>query len=286
VTTIGFREVQEFGVAEKVFTIGIALLGVGVVLYTLSTLMGSAVEGQLASMLGRRRMDRRIRRMEGHVVLCGWGRVGKAIAKDLTAKRRPFVVVEADATRVAGVEYPLVLGDATDDDVLRQAGIERASALVATLDTDAANLFLTLSAKALRPDLFVVARAREEATIDKLTRAGADRVVNPQQIGGARMAAFLTQPHVAEFVDVVMHDRTAEFRLAEVPLPAGSPLAGLTLEETGVRERTGALVLALRTSTGEFVPNPRRDSRLEPGHILIAVGTPDELRCLAELAGG
>lgn len=284
VTTVGFRELDTFGDAEKLFTIVVMLVGIAVVLYTFSALMGMAVEGQLRDAVGRRRNTRRVRTMRDHVVLCGWGRVGRAIAAALAHEGRPFVVVDSDPTRLEGLDHPTVLGDATDDEVLRAAGVERASALVATLDSDAANLFVTLSARAMHPSLFVVARARDEAAIGKLTLAGADRVVNPQELGGARIAAFITQPHVAEFVDVVMHDRGMEFRLEEVLLTPGSPLAGLTVHEARLRDRTGALVLALRTPGGAFATNPRSDTRMEVGQVVIAVGTPGQLASLVALA--
>ena len=140
------------------------------------------------------------------------------------------------------------------------------------------NLFITLSGRALRPDLFIVARAREESSVEKLTRAGADRVVNPQEIGGARIAAFLLQPHVTEFLDVVMHDRSIELRLEEVTIPPDSRLAGRTLRQAHVRDETGALILAVREGDGTFLTNPDPDRELVAGQILIAIGTDDQLR--------
>jgi len=192
--------------------------------------------------------------------------------------------VESDAERMAGEACDVVVGDATDDSVLEAAGIDRAAALVAAVDSDAANSFIVLSARALRDDLFIVARARSKESVDKLRRAGADRIVNPQSIGGARMAAFVLQPHVAEFLDVVMHERTLEFRLEEVPVPDGSPLAGSTIGESSLRDRTGALVLALRDTGGRFRTNPRSDTRIEPGEVIIAIGTQAELDALVALA--
>jgi len=186
---------------------------------------------------------------------------------------------------VASQPHDVVVGDATDDAILQAAGIEHAAALVAAVDSDAANSFIVLSARALRDDLFIVARARSQDSQEKLRRAGADRIVNPQSIGGARMAAFVLQPHVAEFLDVVMHERTLEFRLEEVQVPAGSPLAGSTIGESALRDRTGALVLALRDPDGSFRTNPRSDTRIEPGEVIIAIGTQAELDALVELAG-
>ncbi|MGD9793877.1 MAG: TrkA family potassium uptake protein [Acidimicrobiia bacterium] len=285
VATVGFREVQPLDGTGKVFTMVLILLGVGSALYAFTVMLEVVVEGHLGTLVGRRRMDRQIASMQGHVIVCGWGRVGKAIARDLAASGRDFVVIDESAERVSGIDHPVVVGDATNDDVLRSAGIERASALVAAIATDAANLFVTLSGRALAPQLFIVARARDEASIDKLRRAGADRVVNPQELGGARMAAFVRQPHVAEFVDVVMHERSMEFRLEEVVLSARSPISGTTLRDAHIRDRTGALVLALRDGAGRFTTNPAPDARLEAGNVLIAIGTPDELAHLATLAG-
>jgi voltage-gated potassium channel len=157
---------------------------------------------------------------------------------------------------------------------------------VAALDTDAGNLFVTVSARALRPDLFIVARVRVDESIEKLRRGGADRVVNPQSIGGARMAAFVLQPHVTEFLDVVMHDRDIEFRLEEVTVAPDSPIVGDSLRDAQIRARTGALVLALRDENGEFSTNPSPDARLGGGQVLIAIGTPQELTALADLVDG
>ena len=158
-----------------------------------------------------------------------------------------------------------VCGDATDDAVMTAAGLERAATLVTAVDSDAANLFITLSARDRRPDLFIVSRVRDEANEAKLRQAGADRVVNPQQIGGGRIAALALAPNVADFLDVVMHDGSLEFRLADVAVPEASPLAGQSLREAHVRDQTGALVLAIRDEDGEFTTNPRPGDRAAAG---------------------
>jgi voltage-gated potassium channel len=286
VTTVGFREVQPLSTAGKVFTIVLILLGVGTALYALGVLIQTLVGGELHDVFGRRRMDRRIAELHDHVIVCGWGRVGRAIAKDVGDGGAPLVIVDTEAQRLESSPHPVVVGDATDDDVLHRAGVDRARALVAALDSDAGNLFVTLSARALRPDLFIVARVRVEDSVEKLRRAGADRIVNPQSIGGARMAAFVLQPHVTEFLDVVMHDRDIEFRLEEVTVPANSPVAGRTLREAQIRDLTGALVLALRDERGGFSTNPSPDARISGGEVLIAIGTPAELVALAALVEG
>lgn len=230
-------------------------------------------------------MERTINSMQNHVIICGSGRVGRSIASEVSDAGRPLVVIDNDPERLAETPYPTVLGDATEDSVLTAAGIERAAALIAAVDADAANSFIILSARSMRPDLFIVARARSTDSEEKLRRAGADRVVNPQQIGGTRMAAFVLRPHVSDFVDIVMHDRNLEFRLEELTLGATSPIAGKTLREAQVRDLTGALVLAVREVQGNLRTNPSPDSTIEAGDLLIAIGTQSELSALAALVG-
>jgi len=194
------------------------------------------------------------------------------------------VVVDRDAERLNEVPYPYVHGDVTDDSTLVQAGIERATSLVAALETDADNLYLTLASRSIRPDLQIIARARNESSEPKLIRAGANRVVNPQQLGGDRMAALVTQPHVVDFMDVVMHDGTLEFRLEEVTVSPESLLGGSTLSAVRVHDRTGALVLAIRRPDGSFVTNPSAHTPIEAGDVLISVGTAEQLESLTRIA--
>jgi voltage-gated potassium channel len=286
VTTVGFREVQPLSSAGKIFTIVLIVLGVGTALYTLGVVIETVLEGQLPDVFGRRRMEHKITGMSDHVVVCGWGRVGKAVVRELAAQRAQTVIIDNDASRLDDAPGPVVLGDATEDDVLERAGLKRARALVAALQTDAGNLFVTLSGRALRPELFIVARVRLEENEDKLLRAGANRVVNPQSIGGARMAAFVLQPHVTEFLDVVMHERGIEFRLEEITVPEGSPIAGCSIRDAHIRDRTGALVLALRDEAGSFTTNPQPDTVIRAGEVIIAIGTQGDLNALEELVTG
>lgn len=267
---------------EQVLTIVVIVLGVGTALYTASAMVGLVVEGRLSESMRRRRMEREIAAMRDHVIVCGWGRVGKTAAEHVRGYGGQVVVIDNDSERTADVEVPHVLGDAREDASLRAAGIASARALVAAIADDADNLFVTLSARNLKPDLFIVARARVASSEAKLLQAGADRVVNPQHIGGARMAAFTNQPHVAEFLDVVMHDGSLDLRIEEVAIPPASPVAGATLREAHLRDRTGALVLAIRSAGGAFNTNPDPGVVLEPDTVLIAVGTSAQLDALGE----
>jgi voltage-gated potassium channel len=191
VTTVGFREVQPLSSAGKIFTIVLILVGVGTALYTLTVLLETFVEGHFLRHMEGRRMERTIARLHDHVIICGWGRVGRASAAQLVAAGQKVVVVDRDGDRLEDVPHPFVLGDIDTDEVLLAAGIQRAKALVAALADDADNVYATLSARALRPDLVIIARARSEESMPKLYRAGADEVVNPQLIGGRRMASFV-----------------------------------------------------------------------------------------------
>lgn len=285
ITTVGYREIvgSDPTTAEQLFTMAVILTGVGTVLYTFTLGVQVVVEGQLREFVGRRRMDKQIARMEGHVIVCGWGRVGRAVATDLRRTGQEVVVVDIDAERVRGLDIPTVVGDATLDTTLRAAGIERAAALVAALHGDAENLFVTLSSRALRDDLFIVARARQDESIPKLDRAGADRVVNPQELGAARMAAFVARPHVAEFIDAVMHERSMAFRMEEVAIRPGSALAGTRLGDADLHRRAGVLVLAVRSTDGRFAPNPEPGTVLDPGSVVIAVGTDTDFARLADV---
>lgn len=284
VTTVGLGPVKALHTSGKVFTIVLVLVGVGTALYTFSAVLELLIEGHMRELVRRRRMEREIAGMSGHVLVCGWGRVGREVARFLANSGRQVVVVDRNPERLAEVPYPTVLGDVTEDRTLEAAGIGRAGALIAALETDADNLFLTISGRTIRPDLQIIARARNETSEPKLRRAGADRVVNPQQIGGDRMAALVIQPHVVDFMDVVMHDGSLEFRLEEVAVGPRSPLTGSTLSAARVHDQTGALVLAIRRQDGSFVTNPSAHTAIEDGDVLISVGTAPQLEELGRFA--
>ncbi|MET8872088.1 potassium channel protein [Nocardia sp. NPDC004604] len=285
ITTVGFREVHPLNAVGMVFTMLLILVGAGTALYLFGVVLEALIEGHLRQQMERRRMDRRIDRMSGHVIVCGWGRVGRSCVQYLSGLGKQIVIVDRDPARLQDLEYPNVLGDVTDDSILQAAGIGRAQALIAALDSDADNVYVTLSSRALRHDLVIIARARTEDSKSKLLRAGANRAVNPQLIGGRRMAAFALQPNVAEFLDVVMHDDTLDYRIEEVEIVPGSPLVGRSLKDSALRQTTGALVLAIRTATGQFIANPTGETTLKADTILIVLGTPAQLDAIRTLGG-
>lgn len=284
VSTVGFSEEFRRTTASEVFTIVLILAGVGTVLFAFGEVLEVVIAGALGDVVARRKMERDIERMRDHVVVCGWGRIGRAVVANLVAGGQEVVVVDADPTRLDGETLPHVVGDATEDAVLRRAGIERARGLAAFTSNDATNVYLTLSGRSLAPDLFILARARLAESEPKLRRAGADRVINPQAIGGARAAAFLLHPHAAEFIDVVTHDADTAYRLADLVLTPTSPFIGRTLRDAHIRDRSGALVLAVRLPDGRFLTNPDPDRVLTAGDVLILIGTDDQLTGVRALA--
>lgn len=287
VSTVGYREVGAFGARHQVFSIFLILGGTGIALYTLGVLIDTMFEARIAGDFRRRRMRREIDRIRGHVILCGFGQVGEAICEEMTRSGRQVVIVDRSLPdRVDGSsEIPMVQGDATDDGVLQRAGLERARTLVLALGSDVDNLFVALTARLANPGIFIVARANHEATIGKLRQAGADRVVNPNQIGGAHMAALVAQPDVVDFLDVVMRDGEFEVRMAHFEIASGSQLAGCAVGEADIWRRTGTTILAIRRDE-TFITTLDGRMVLNPGDIVIALGTVGHLDQLQAHAAG
>lgn len=279
VATVGYTEFFNDTASTEIFTIVLIVLGVGTVLYNLGVLAEALTEGHVRQYLWRRRMDRTIEGYSGHVIVCGYGRVGNSATEHLLDTGQRVVLVDRDADRLEASELPYVCGDASADDVLHQAGIMRARALICALDTDAETTYATLSARALRPDLVIISRARTIDSKNKLVLAGATRAVNPQLIGGRRMASFALYADVAEFLDEVMHDDDAEHRIQGVRILDGSPFAGREIGDLDVAGRFGAQLLAVRApSKGPFTATPGPATRVEIGSTLIVFGTPEQVQ--------
>lgn len=284
VATVGFREVRPLTTAGQLFTIVLIFLGVGTVLYNLGVIVEALTEGHLREYLERRRMDRRIAQLNDHVIICGYGRVGRAAAGHLVATGHDVVVVDTDETRLVDAAIPHLVGNALADATLIAAGIDRAQALIVALDTDTDTVYVTLSARALRADLVIISRARTLDAKEKMVLAGATRAVNPQLIGGRRMASFALHGDVAEFVDVVMHDEDESHHIQQIRLPEGAASAGQSLADLDLYRRSGAQVLGLRMpAKGSFLANPPPETVLRPGMTLIALGNTDQIATLVRL---
>ncbi|MCC7367273.1 MAG: potassium channel protein [Chloroflexi bacterium] len=280
--TVGFGEIHPLTQQGRAFTIGLIVLGVGGALYLLTTMMQFVFEGHLGRNLERRRMDRRIEHLRDHFILCGLGRVGRQVARDFEDAKVPFVVIDSDQAAIdslASLGYLWVRGDATDDDVLRRAGVERARGLVTCVQSDADNIFVTLSARALRSDLFIVARGNNDDATPKLRRAGADRVVSPYSIGGRQMAMLATRPAAVEFVDRVLGRADIDLLLEDVTVREGSILVGKTVREVGQEIAPGITILAIRRRL-QLVTQPPPDAKVGAGDDLVAIGTSAQLEAL------
>lgn len=256
------------------------MLGTGSVLYTLGLLVDTLIEGSLNNELRRRRMMRDIERLDGHVIIAGWGRMGHAIARSVGRAGQDIVVIDREPVDDLS-DHAVVIGEATEDEVLREAGIENAKTLIAALSSDADNLFVTLSARSIRPDLFIVAKTSDQKNEQKFFQAGADRVVNPHEIGGSRMAALAMQPHAAEFLDEILHDDSHDVAVQEIPVKDGSamvdrPLLDLVYDDSGHRP----LVIAIRGKDGRYHTNPAPSTRLRCDEVIIALGSVEDLRVL------
>jgi voltage-gated potassium channel len=284
VTTVGFREVQPMHTAGRVFTMFLILLGVGVALYILVGIVTLVVEGKLGLALGERRMRAKIQALRNHYILCGFGRVGEEIGREFHDRGIPFVVVESNAESIRRARqrgFLLVDGDAASDAVLIEAGIEHARCLLAASDSDAGNTYIILTAKAIRPDILVVARAGQPSNQQKMSRAGADRVISPYLIGGRRMALSALQPLVVDFVDTLVGGGgPGEHIIAEVVATQECGIAGCTLADV-LRGTTNANILAIHRATGEIVVGPRDSEVVDIGDRLIVMGLESDLAALA-----
>jgi voltage-gated potassium channel len=287
ITTVGFKEVHPLSDAGRIFSILIIIGGVGGALYVLTNIMGYILEGQFGITVGRRRMKNRIARLKNHFILCGYGRVGEEIAQAFSEEGVPFIVITNDEDHVARAEkegYLCLFGDATSDEVLKEAGIERAHGLVSAVGTDTDNTFITLSAREMHPDLFIEARSSSPESEGKLRRAGADRVISPHAIGGRRMAMLALRPAVVDFIDTVTYGRGRELELENVDVAGGSLLVGRTMAQA--RSKDGITVLAMRKKSGKLLANPPGEEIIEDGDRLIVIGTKKRLAALESLFEG
>jgi voltage-gated potassium channel len=277
-TTVGFGTAQGLRTDVLLFTGGLALLGVSLFATILGLATTAIVEGRVSLFSRSRRMQRRTDQLNNHFIVCAYGRVGRSIARELQAEGLPFVVVDSKTELQADLDRDGVcylLGSPSDEQVLRQAGIERARGLICAVDSDAENVYITLVARSLRPELPIVARAAEDQSADRLYRAGASKVVSPYVTSGRRMANLAIRPHVVDFFDIARAGQP-DLRLEELVITAGSPLAGRSL-----RELTGpAVPLLLRRHDGQLLANPAPELHLHPGDTLVVYGEAGALRPL------
>lgn len=283
-TTVGFGEVQPLSAYGQIFTIGLIVTSIGIAGYVISQLTAFVVEGEIKRIFQGRKMDKHIAALNNHIILCGAGRTGLHIAEEFHRTRTPFVVIEQDQEaledllRLDGLLY--LQEDATQDETLILAGVQRAKGLVTTLSEDKDNIFVTLCARSLNPKLRIIARLVEEKNAELLRKAGADEIVSPNAIGGLRMASVMLRPEVVSFLDEMLRVTGQTLRLEEMHVDDTPGFLNCSLGEANIRRRTGLLVVAVKSQKSGYQFNPGAETILRSGDILIVIGTEEQLNSL------
>ena len=287
ISTVGFSETRPLSPLGRIFTGTMIVMGAGATAYTFSTIADYIVSGEFRRILRRRRMQNRIDKFDGHFIVCGYGRVGSQVVKELLESNTKLVVIEIQTSLLVELEnlgVILVEGNATEDSVLTRAGIEKAVGICCCLPTDSDNVFVVLTARVLNPNLTIISRANSHESEHKLQIAGADHVINPYVTSGHRMARQLLHPNIVEFMDVVMHRGKVNILIEDIRVSDESTLRDQTVAGTEIRRKIGANILAVRRFENEIFMNPGVDFRLQAGDTLIALGTLDQLDLLASMA--
>lgn len=285
-TTVGYGDITPQTPEGKIAVVLTILVGVGLFGVLIGSITEMMVEGQLRHVLGRKRVEKEITSLKDHFIVCGFGRIGKIVCRELHHSSVPFVVIENDTETIRHLdeeEYLYLEGDATEDAILEKAGIDHARGLVAVLGTDAENVYLTMSARDLNRKLMIVARGEDERTSRKLSRAGASRVVSPAEIGGRRMAHTILKPNVIDFIEATTRAGT-EIDLEEIHIHESSRFTGKTLADSGIREEFDLIIVAIRKPDGRMTFNPSHLSVIQADDVLITMGPSENQGRLAEAA--
>lgn len=283
VSTVGYREIVLPSRAGEIFTMIIIVSGLAAVVYVTTAMVDMLLEGRILELMGRRKVLRELQDLTGHSVICGYGRVGRQIARECQARGTNVVVIEKEPAVLEAClndGFLAVKGDAAEESVLRNAGLERASGLVTALSSDADNLFVTMTARMIRPDIFIVGRCNSDETESKLYRAGADRAISPHNVGGRRMAALLLKPMVCDFLDVVTHGELVELVLEDISVEPEAAVVGRSIRDVLVDDLKGIGILGLKRPKRDFVVNPGGDTVFDSGDILIIQGSAEQVKAL------
>ena len=286
-TTIGYSEMPDMSREAKYFTVVLIILGVSTIGYALSAAAQAVLESGLLSTIGKRRMFKDINKLENHYIVCGAGRIGSRVIREIARSGYDFVVIESDeqlGERMLAQGYLVLMGDAMDDDVLRAAGIDRARGLVCAVSSDSDNLYITLTARDLNKDLMIVARANDEAAVSRLIKAGANKVVSPVITGSNQMAQVLLRPAVADFLELATMTERLELEMEQIEIYLGSPFLNRALRDTGIRSDLDVIVIAIRRSDGEMIFNPSADTVIQERDALVAIGSHTSLESLEKIA--
>ncbi|MFO0841264.1 MAG: potassium channel protein [Gemmataceae bacterium] len=288
-TTVGYGETHPLSTAGRVFTMALLLVGVFTFFYSATELVRGIVSGEVQQLLGREKMARSLAGLTNHLIVCGYGRMGRHVCREFSRQGVEFVIVDANPEMTKDFNLTgglAVAGDATSDEVLRRAGVERARGLVAVVPSDADNLYITMSARLINSKLFIVARAEGEECEKKLLRAGADRVIAPYLLGGTRIAQAVMRPTVMEFIELATKTEHLELQIEQTQIVASSPLAGATLTASRLRNDYGLIIVAIKKRHGAMIYTPPPETVMEAGDILIALGRRSQLDQLERLAAG
>lgn len=285
--TVGYSEVHEVSLPGRIFTLVLIMLGVGFFLYVAGGIIQYLVEGSIRQALGRRKLDSQINKLREHFIICGYGRIGRVLARFLIEKYVDVVVLERKERRIAKMDEDGVLylfGEATDEKLLDRAGIQRARGLVTAVATDADNVFLVLIAKQLNPKLFVVARASQNSTKKTLLAAGADKVISPYDLGARRMAHAILRPTVIKFLEMAFADDSVDVQVEEIRVGQSSELCGCTMMNSGIRQDFDLIIIVIRKTNDTMVFNPKADSVIEAGDVMVVVGQAHHIKQLERVA--
>jgi voltage-gated potassium channel len=286
VATVGYREVKELDDAGKIFTSALIVFSIGTFAYAISVITRYVLEGEFQLYFKHYRVNKEIQKLQNHVIICGYGRNGRQACDQLRSQNEPFVAIEMRHENIEQMRDDgtilFVEGDATHDEILIEAGIERAKALISALPNDAANVFVVLTARGLNPGMKIISRASDESSEMKLKRAGADNVIMPDKIGGTHMASLVVKPDVLEFLDYIterVNIKLEEILFSNLP----DSMKNKSIRDLEVRNKTGANIIGIKTLSGDYMINPTPDTIMEPGAKLFVLGTAEQVQKFKEI---
>jgi voltage-gated potassium channel len=280
IATVGYQEIRPLGEAGRIFNMVLIFFGLGTTTYVAASVVRFMVEGRIRTIMGRRRLDRRIDRLRNHYIVCGYGRIGRILCQTLQQKPVDLVAIEKSPDLVPVMEQDRVLfvqGEATNEETLQRAGIARARGLAAVLGTDTDNVFLVLTARQLAPQLMIIARTGREESKSKLRAAGANIVESPYELGAFRLAQRIMRPAVTSFLDSAFSDTRKDIQMEELAVSHASALAHLSLKDSGIRQKYNLIIIAIKNTDGAMLFNPSFETTIQPGDTVIAVGEVENL---------